>query len=142
MSFFGAGIVACDFIAIAPPPPPPQGGGAAVLAVPGSVLAGRSPLTPASRDGDVAPGVVVRDENAAARATAEFAVGVHLDLPHTGEHRVRILWVDRQSGASGVRVSKQHSVQCWPPSVVRNTPRSCCGPVNLPRAQANTVSGL
>lgn len=32
--------------------------------------------------------------------------------------------------------------QCWPPSVVRNTPRSCWGPVTRRKTQANTMSGF
>ena len=32
--------------------------------------------------------------------------------------------------------------QCWPPSVVRKTPRSCCGPVVRPTAQTKTISGF
>ena len=38
--------------------------------------------------------------------------------------------------------TKSTRCQFFPPSIVRYTPRSCCGPVVRPSAQANTMSGL
>src|SRR5258708_39300417 len=53
---------------------------------------------------------VARNIYAASGAAAEHRIRVHLDLPHSGEHHLRIVWIDLQAGAAGVRIREQHAV--------------------------------
>ena len=71
---------------------------------------------------------VARHEQAAAGPAALASPGVNLDLPHAGEQHPRVLRIHRDVRAAGVLVDEQRLRQVAPPSVVRNTPRSGCGP--------------
>src|SRR5438309_3463486 len=45
---------------------------------------------------------IMRDINSTAGTSAELAPGTHLDLPHAGEQRVRIVKVHGESGAAHI----------------------------------------
>src|SRR5436853_7652886 len=45
---------------------------------------------------------VVGDINSTPGSAAEFTPGAHLDLPHAGEQRVRIMWIHGESGAAHI----------------------------------------
>ena len=86
---------------------------------------------------------VARDVDAAARAAAEHRPRVHLDLPGAGDQIVRGFFASIDSPEQPVFSSTNSTrSQCWPPSVVRKTPRSCCGAVMRPIAHAKTMSGF
>src|SRR5205085_12594276 len=65
-----------------------------------------------------------------------------LELPHTGEQRVRVARVEGEVRAARVGIEEQHRLHVLPPSVVRYTPRSWAGPYARPSAHTSTTSGF
>src|SRR6185312_6103269 len=64
-----------------------------------------------ARIGELAPRVatIARHVEPARWTTAQHYPGVHHDLPHSGEHDVRIVRIHRQPGASRAIVDEQHA---------------------------------
>ena len=57
---------------------------------------------------------IVRNINCAASATAELTPGVHFQLPHAGDKRVRVVCIQGQSRAADVFTSEQHPLPMLP----------------------------
>src|SRR6185312_3434753 len=53
---------------------------------------------------------IVRDVEATSRATAEFAPGTHLHLPHTRDQRVRIVRIHGEPGAADILAAEENPV--------------------------------
>src|SRR5579871_1832793 len=53
---------------------------------------------------------IVGNINAAAGTSAEFAIRMHLRLPHPGEQRVRIVRVHRKPGAPYILAGEENSI--------------------------------
>ena len=68
---------------------------------------------------------------------------VWISICHMPAKRMRgFVGIHHEVGAAGVLVDEQHASQVLPPSVVRKTPRSGCGPYAWPSAHASTMSGF
>src|SRR3954447_1773173 len=53
---------------------------------------------------------IVGDINSTSGTPAELTPGAHLDLPHAGEQRVRIMGIHREAGAAHVVGNKEHAL--------------------------------
>src|SRR5580658_1076430 len=52
---------------------------------------------------------VARDVHAAARSPAKFSIGVHFELPHSGEEHSRVVRIHGKPGAPDVLSGKKYS---------------------------------